>query len=302
MYLLLIAVHKGGNNLKDIVGFRILDSDSGEVQDIHYANVVNAIATKGVTVDGIDISTGVPKGSNGSFDRYTQLADGITIGKCPVVIVKEYPDKVYDVANHLGKIVHMDEKSIINFSSTEGIANGKIVDGENGKYISSINGEYPKDKSFKDRASGDRVKAKMSLMGIDTFELTDRNYLKGTNNKATELLISKGCLGIEDYGLKDFKLIQRIEIPSTCTVLGIGAFLNCESLEEIKLAEGTVVIPKRCFENCKKLKKIVLPNSIRKIEAGAFRNSGLREASLGPVKPEFSSLSFTSNTKVTVRR
>jgi hypothetical protein len=302
MYLVLIAIHKGGKHNKDILGFRILDSDSGEVQDIPYNNVVNAIKTKNVTVDGIDISTGEPKGSNGSFDRYTQLVDGITIGKCPVVIIKEYPDKIYDVANHLGAIAHMDMESIIKFSETEGIANGRIVETENNKYISSISGEYQKDRSFKDRASGEKLKLKMNMIGLDSVKLSDRNYLVGLNKETEHIAIGKGCLGIEPYGLKDFTKLKEITLPSTCTDLGIGAFLNCVELENIEIPEGVAVIPKQCFAGCKKLTKIVLPNSIRKVEAGAFRNSGLKEVSLGPVKPELTSMSFTPSTRVTVRR
>lgn len=302
MYLVLIAVHKDEKHMKDITGFRILDSDTGEVQDIAYENVVNAITTKGVTVDGIDVSSGVPKGSNGSFDRYTQLVNGITIGKCPVVIVKEYPDKIYDVANHLGQVAHMDMDSIIRFSSTEGIANGKIINNENGKYISSINGEYPKDKSFKERAYGDKLKLKMDMLGVEDFKLDDNNYCIGLNKDLDKLVLTNGCLGIINYGFKDFKKLTLVSLPSTCTYLGVGAFLGCESLTEVRLPEGIAVIPKRCFEGCKNLKEIVLPNSIRRIERGAFANSGLFKVSLGPVRPEFSSLSFASRTKIEVRR
>lgn len=302
MYLVLIAIHKCGNQLKDIAGFRILDSDTGEVKDIPYLNVVNTIKNKNVTVDGIDISTGVPKGSNGSFDRYTQLCNNITLGKCPLVIVKEYPNKVYDVANHLGEVSHMDMQSIIDFASVEGIANGKIVQGENGSYISSINGEYPKDKSFKDIAYGDKLKAKMALLGIEDIELDSNNLAKGLDKKAEFIALNKGCLGIQPKGFKDFTNLKEVKLLHTCTELGLGAFLNCSSLEKINIVDGTKVIPKRCFENCKALKEIILPNSIRKIESGAFKNSGLKRASLGPVRPEMTQLSFPINTKITVRR
>lgn len=302
MYLTLIAVHKENNQSKNIVGFRIVDSDSGEVQDIPYDNVVNALMTKNVTVDGIDVSTGVPKGSNGSFDRYTQLVGGITISKCPLVIVKEYPGKVYDVANHLGNIAKMSAESIIQFSLTEGIANGKIVDGENGKYISSICGEYPKDKSFKDIAYGDKLKAKMAIMGVNDVELDENNLAHLLDRDATEIGIGKGCLGIQNLGFANAMALKIVHLPKTCTTFGNGSFYNCVNLEEINIPDGTVVIPKRCFENCKSLKKIVLPNSIRKIENSAFRGSGLIEVSLGPVRPEMSSLSFTPNAKIKVRR
>ena len=302
MQLILIAVHKYSYHSKDIQGFRLLDRDTGEVKDIPYSSVINTLRSTDVTVEGIDISGSEPKGSNGSFDRYTQLVNGITLGKCPIVICKEYPDKVYDVANHLGKVVRMDMNGIIQFASVEGIANGKIVDSDNGKYISSICGEYLKDKSFNDRAYGDKLKLKMGVMGVNEYELNDRNYIVGKDKNVEELHIGKGCLGVEKRGFKGFNKLKKIMLPNTCSELGEEAFKDCSELEEILIPEGVVVIPKRCFENCSKLVHINLPNSLRKIDIAAFKGSGLKTISLGPVKPIIISMALPFNVKIEVRR
>lgn len=302
MRLILIAVHKCGNQLKNIEGFRLLDRDTGEVKDIPYNNVINTLRSTDVTVEGIDVSGVEPKGSNGSFDRYTQLANGVTLGNCPIVICKEYPDKIYDVANHLGKVVKMDMQGIIQFASVEGIANGKIVEGDNGKYISSISGEYLKDKSFNDRAYGDKLKLKMGVLGVYEYELNERNFVVGISKEIEHLHLGKGCLGVEPMGFKDFSKLKQVMLPDTCINLGKESFKNCLALEEIIIPEGVTVIPEKCFENCKALKSVTFPNSLRVIEHHAFRNSGVRTISLGPVRPNISADAFPPNTKVKVRR
>lgn len=302
MNLILIAVHKCGNQLKDIEGFRLLDRDTGEVKDIPYDSVINTLRNKDVTVEGIDVSGIEPKGSNGSFDRYTQLANGITMGKCPIVVCKEYPDKIYDVANHLGKVVQMDMQSILQFSSVEGIANGKIVTNENGSYISSISGEYLKDKSFKDRAYGDKLKLKMDMLGVRDYIMNDKNYVVGTNEDIERIAIGKGCLGVEKEAFKGFCKLKQVMLPNTCIQFSEESFKDCRALEEIIIPEGVTVIPKRCFENCKSLKEVTFPNSLRKIESQAFKGSGVKNISLGPVRPDIASNAFPPNTKVKVRR
>ena len=88
MQMFMIACHM--NYDKKVIGFRIIDTDTGEVKDFDYISV-KAVLDKGIIIDGIKIDNGELKGSNGAFSRYTQLVDCITIGTCPVVIVKEYP-------------------------------------------------------------------------------------------------------------------------------------------------------------------------------------------------------------------
>lgn len=303
MAYVLIALHAGGEQFKEIVGFRIMNVDTMQVLDVEYNKFVSTINSMGIDVNGVSISPeGIPSGSNGSFCRYTHLIDGIPVDKCPIVIIKEYPDKVYEVCNHLGKVVKMNMESLIDFAEKEGIANGKIVNSDNGKYISSINGEYIKDKSFKDLEYGDKLRLKMNMLGVKAFKL-DENYLAvGINKEADELLIGKGCLGIAANGFRDFINLKKIVLPSTCLELGIGAFYNCKNLEEIVIPEGVKTISRSCFEKCVSLKKIVLPNSVRNIERNAFKASGLIEVSLGPVRPTISNGAFTPNTKIKVRR
>lgn len=300
MQMFMIACHLDYN--KNVVGFRIIDTDSGEVKDYNYESV-KAVLEKGIVIDGIKIDNNELKGSNGAFVRYTQLINGVTVGTCPVVIVKEYPNKFYDVCNHLGQIVRMSVEDIIKFASVEGLANGKIVSSDSGKYISSISGEYPKDRSFREIEYGDKTRSKMKMLGVYNIEFDENNRVYGVSDEASNIVVGRGCLGVKDRGFAGYKNIKSIILPNTCTELGVGAFLNCSNLVEINIPEGVKIIPRMCFQGCSSLETIILPNSIRKIEAGAFKDcTKLREASLGPVRPEMNQLSFPRHTKMKIRR
>lgn len=300
MQMFMIACHMDMKH--NVIGFRITDTDTGEVRDYDY-NSVRAVLEKGINIDGIKIENGELKGSNGVFSRYTQLINGITIGKCPVVIVKEYPYNIYGVCNHLGKVVKMSAQDIIQFASVEGLANGKVVNGENGAYISSICGEYPKDNSFNDIAYGDKLKLKMNVLGTYSHKLDDDNYLVGIQDVDETIRVGKGCIGVREYAFKGYKDLKTVALPNTCIKLGKGAFMNCSSLSSINIPEGVTTIPSMCFAGCTSLKTIILPNSIRKIEMHAFKDcNNLTEVSLGPVRPEITTLSFPRKTKLKVRK
>lgn len=300
MQMFMIACHMDNN--KNVTGFRITDTDTGETKDFNYESV-KAVLDKGIEIDGIKIEDGQIKGSNGVFSRYTNLINGITIGKCPLVIVKEYPNKYYDVCNHLGKVVKMSVDDIITFAKEEGLANGKIVEKDGKEFISSICGEYPKDKMFNDIASCERTKKKMIALDMDEIVFDGNNCISCKQTDKDEFIIGKGCMGVSDEGFKNNRLLKYIKLPDTATYFGKEAFMNCEKLETVNIPEGTVVIKKNCFYGCNSLKTVILPNSIREIQDGAFMGcTKLREISLGPVRANVSRTAFPRTARLKIRR
>lgn len=299
MQMFMIACHMDNNY--NVAGFRIIDTDTGEVKDYNY-NSVGAVLNKGIHIDGIELENGKIKGSNGQLSRYTQLIDGITIGKSPVVIVKQYPNNIYDVCDHVGRINTMKEEDIIRFAELEGLANGKIVKTKNKMHISPISGEYPKDKSFNDKDSGDKLKAKMKILGHTKYQLNEMNYAFKTDKSIDKLLLGKGCLGIAIAGFSECINLKEAYLPNTCTYIGAQAFANCHNLESINIPEGVLEIPQKCFVNCKKIKEIKLPNSLQLIDDRAFAGCNLlRHISFGPNKPKMRNPGFATGARIEVR-
>lgn len=118
----------------------------------------------------------------------------------------------------------------------------------------------------------------------------------------TELVIPEGIVGIEHFACQYAKKLTKVEIPSTCTIIGTSAFEECTSLKEIKFAESSswvieekafngctslpeldlsatlcVEIEANAFSGCTKLAKLQFSNTLKKIGNNAFENSPIKE-------------------------
>lgn len=281
MNIVMIAVHKAGNK---IVGFRVLDTDSGDKRDITVNSAKEVLLAGKVDIENIKLDGDRVVGSNGALQRYPSIVGGKLNGKSPLIILFELVNKCYRVTNYMGELVDISEQQAISYAETEGIANGKVVhDEDGGAHISSINGCYKQDKLVKDKQYGKTLVAKMSMLGVKTYSLDDNYNASVDNKEAEKIAFGKGVLGIADNGCRDCKKLKEVEFPETLERLGESSFSNCWSLEKVVIPEGVVKIPKRCFLNCIKLKEVYLPNSLREIEDNAFNGCNkLKVIYLGP--------------------
>ncbi len=56
----------------------------------------------------------------------------------------------------------------------------------------------------------------------------------------------------------------------TITAINVGAFLKCDSLEEIVIPEGVTTIESRTFNGCNSLKTIIISKSVEVIHSNAI--------------------------------
>ena len=75
------------------------------------------------------------------------------------------------------------------------------------------------------------------------------------------------CIG--DYAFS-FSGITEAIIPNTVKYLGVGAFLDCMDLEQIKLPEGIQTLSDALFAGCSSLKTIDIPEGVSIIGEEAF--------------------------------
>ncbi|MCR5306247.1 MAG: leucine-rich repeat protein [Oscillospiraceae bacterium] len=66
--------------------------------------------------------------------------------------------------------------------------------------------------------------------------------------------------------------LKKVELPG-CK-LNRGVFWDCEQLETVIIGEGTEIIPEACFRYCRNLKSIMLPDSVKEIQCGAYDSDG----------------------------
>lgn len=126
---------------KKEIGFRLLDSDSGQVMDQTYNAVAQVLASKNVIIHGIEFDGQKLKGSNGSFDRYTKIVNNSVYGEQKVVIINEIKDYGYTVSNCTGIMTKYSEEDLLKLLNKLDLANGKVVTSTK-RFISPISGKY----------------------------------------------------------------------------------------------------------------------------------------------------------------
>lgn len=144
MKMHLIGIHYD-LSLKNMTGFRILDSDEGKFVDVPVASVIQVLQSNKATISGIEIKRGKLVGNNGTLDRYAKIVNNSLVGASTVVIIKEIGDAGYTVSDWAGVIKNFKNEDVIILANTVGIANGKVVTrADNTTFISAISGSYDK--------------------------------------------------------------------------------------------------------------------------------------------------------------
>lgn len=208
MNMHLIAVAYTDKTMKDILGFRILDSDAPEginnTMDVPYANMVNTLkSNKNIRIHGLSYDSRKQKvvATNGSFDRYTALAGGLKKGN-KIVILGAIDDIGYKVCNYMGQVSCATVAALLKVADKVGIANGKVVTKNSTRYISAISGKYDlipfdsldevsknKIKNIhEDIKMNEEAKAEISKVQAKGIYDTAKIMSKGNENGINELL------------------------------------------------------------------------------------------------------------------
>lgn len=112
---------------------------------------------------------------------------------------------------------------------------------------------------------------------------------KSTSFSFNEFKYFTNVTGLTDNAFSNSKITQ-ITLPENLSIIGEGAFSDCNRLEAIgvysdvgfipELPENITVIPKNCFRNNISLKTLTLPKGLERIESFAFGGSSIKEICL----------------------
>ena len=92
--------------------------------------------------------------------------------------------------------------------------------------------------------------------------------------------------------------VASVNIPSTVTEIGAGAFCGCTTLQTVSLSSNLTKIGGSAFENTG-LTSVSLPASVSEIEIKAFKNTKLTSVTLPAGLTEIASEAFSGCTKLT---
>jgi len=268
MKVFMIAVI--GSQNKDVLGYRLLDLETGEIKDVPANALINAMSSGSIQVENLDVVFDELVGTNGSIDRYPYLINGIPYGKSPLIILKEMNNGDYTVCDFKGEIVRMRKLDVINYGEVEGIANGKIVNREGGKFVSAISGEYEKEPPVDIEKSKEKIENKLNILGVDDYRFNTNNEFYIVNKKLESVKVPDGVVKIAPSAFAHMPNLKMVRLPNSVERLGVKAFYGCNKLEKVSLSNKIDVIPKECFAQCKSLSEIEIPASVKKIEQRAF--------------------------------
>ena len=123
------------------VGLRILDEDTGKINDVSDAKV-KGVLKLGMKIKNVELERDALKWSNGDIKRYPKISNNALEGQSPVIIVNQLGDQGYTVCDYTGKMLKLISKDVINYAQKNGIANGKVSSRDGVQFISAISGYY----------------------------------------------------------------------------------------------------------------------------------------------------------------
>ncbi|KAL3926514.1 MAG: hypothetical protein SGBAC_013448 [Bacillariaceae sp.] len=79
-----------------------------------------------------------------------------------------------------------------------------------------------------------------------------------------------GCRSLKEVKLLAFEQQKEKEPRLGSLAIGPSVFLDCSSLETIKIPTSLEKLPKSCFHTCSSLKEVSLPEGLKKIKPNSF--------------------------------
>jgi len=139
-----------------------------------------------------------------------------------------------------------------------------------------------------------------SLLSID---LSHTLIVEIPSNELKTVVLNESIKEIGQYTFSACFALHSINLPPTLVNIGINAFYNCRSLEDIVFSEGLKTIGGGAFGSCS-LRSVTLPSSLDKVAHESFgKNRNLRELVINEGPKEIDVTAFTdcvSLEKVTI--
>ena len=100
----------------------------------------------------------------------------------------------------------------------------------------------------------------------------DRTILIVCRSKKTNYIIPDSVTTIEDEAFIECESLINIKLPNSVTSIGNYAFMECRYLTSINIPNSVTSIREGTFNSCHSLTSINIPNSVTNIGDGAFIN------------------------------
>ena len=244
-------------SIKDAMGcklYRILNSNTYSIADIHERDIVRYIRDMGEIRNICVSSNGEVKWTQGTADRYPTIntSNQSILNENTAVVISmlgESDNRKYIVAFYNGKTAMVDSTRLIQYGESYGLANCKITSKGGKKFIAAISGsidELPSKLEFKMNLNTKELTIFMPFDAGDTLEippmingllLEDIEKIQVIPDilalRVKKLIIPKHVKNIRSGQLKSFKNLEYIDIKSNEAALYDRAFTLNTKLKRI---------------------------------------------------------------------
>jgi len=125
-------------------------------------------------------------------------------------------------------------------------------------------------------ANNNNEREETSAADVVAFEYTGRGKYAGTGDRVpdnvTHARIHPSVIGIRQNAFHSREHLKEVVLNEGLINIGLGAFMNCSSLQSIKLPSTVKEIDNDSFCSCKSLVEVVLNDRLREIGSNAFNN------------------------------
>lgn len=259
-------------DFKQIIGYRIFDTESNRYKDVPFAEIVKFIIGNN-KIQNLEISPfGEVVSTNGAFDRYAKIIYGVGIaGPSPLVILMKFANGEFDVVNGSGNRARMKEANIIDYSETDGIANGKVVEKEGTKFISSINGEFEQEKVKSQQDMINKATLAYMLASVDPgYTISDDGTYEITAAASSKVEMPEGVSQIK-AGTFNKKELTSLTTPSSLKEIKKDSFKGL-NVKRLVLKNGTVKLDAEAFSGAR-IETLCIAPTVNSIDRNAFRAS-----------------------------
>ncbi len=145
---------------------------------------------------------------------------------------------------------------------------------------------------------------------LESFSFPEDSSLKEIRESAfsgcsslKEADIPFGTSNISNNAFKNCVAMEKVTIPRTVKTIGSQAFMGCENLKDVIIADYSISeIKNDTFKDCPSINKIVLPKGLTKINSQAFRNcTSLFDISIPESVTTINADAFSYPEKTTIR-
>lgn len=102
-------------------------------------------------------------------------------------------------------------------------------------------------------------------------------FLDPSVNSYGAAISPEGITEIRDNAFDGNKKLRTVRLPNTVKRLGCRCFADCTNLTELVLNDGLEAICHNVFTTCDSLTSIVIPDTVKTVEAFTFYQSSFQD-------------------------